>query len=63
MFSAEHLSLVTTGLVVALGLALGVWHYLAPGHRGRRRRRRNYGRVVSRTRRRVVQLNTRLPKA
>jgi ABC-type transporter Mla subunit MlaD len=57
--------LVWIGLlvIVAAVCCVVIAYRLTPKNRERRKRMKNYGRVVTRTRRPLVMLNARVPKA
>jgi uncharacterized membrane protein YecN with MAPEG domain len=63
MLSASYPLVWAVGLVGVIVLAVVVAHYFSPAAKDRRKRRRNYGRVISRTRRPVVMLNVNTKKA
>jgi hypothetical protein len=54
---ADALALWVGGLVVAALLCHFTIHHFSPAARDQRKRRRNYGKIITKARRRVVMLN------
>ncbi len=59
---SDNLAWWIVGLVVAGLVGHFALHQVSPAARTRRRRRRSYGKVTSRSRRPVVKLNSRVPE-
>jgi len=63
MQSPEHAFFLTVGLICLILAVAGVAYALSPNLRERRKRRRNYGPVISRARRPIVTLSVDTRKA